>query len=67
LDGPAVLRAAIPTGLKVVAWTGITTAVGLLIAAPTWPAALAAGVAQVAVFGGLMWATGEHRALRAAM
>jgi O-antigen/teichoic acid export membrane protein len=67
LDGPAVLRGAAWTGLKVVAWTGITTAVGLLIAGPTWPAALGAGVAQVAVFGGLMWATGEHRALRAAM
>jgi O-antigen/teichoic acid export membrane protein len=67
LDGRAVAVASIPTGLKILGMTAVTTAVGWLIAAPTWPAAVGAGVAQVAVFGGMMWATGELRALRAAM
>jgi hypothetical protein len=61
------LRSALPAFATVTMYFVTTTAVGWLLAGPSLGMALLAGVAQVAVFGGLMWATGELRALRAAM
>ncbi|MFM2163139.1 MAG: hypothetical protein RLZZ383_2651 [Pseudomonadota bacterium] len=62
-----VLRGGWRTALRLMLYFALPAGAGLAVAGPTWVGALGAGVAVVAVFASLIWATGELRRLRAAL
>ena len=67
LDGAEVVRDGALVFLRLAAMAAVASAAGLALSGPTLLMSVTAGVVVVAVLGGLLWVTGEVKAVREAM